>query len=83
MDHAIACAGIIEKGKWFDADLTVESVERGETTQVLEINFLGVMFFARVGVVFLRHGKERGTYALSYRNFLSEHGNGFESCQSE
>ena len=56
MDHAIACAGIIERGKWFDPELTVETVEQPETTQTIDINFLGVAYFTRIAVVYLRHG---------------------------
>ena len=43
VDHAIACAGIIERGRWFDPELTIESVEKPETTQTIDINFLGVV----------------------------------------
>jgi len=41
VDHAIACAGIIEQGKWFDPNLTIETVEREETTLVLDVNLVG------------------------------------------
>ena len=57
VDHAVACAGIIERGKWFDPELTVETVEKPETNQVIEINLLGVVYFARIAVVYLRHNK--------------------------
>ena len=60
VDHAIACAGIIERGKWFDPDLTIETVEKPETTQTIDINFLGVAYFTRIAVVYLRHGKKEG-----------------------
>jgi NAD(P)-dependent dehydrogenase (short-subunit alcohol dehydrogenase family) len=60
VDHAVACAGIIEKGKWFDPGLTIESVEKPETLQTLDINFVGVAYFTRIAVVYLRHGKKEG-----------------------
>lgn len=60
VDHAIACAGIIERGKWFDPELTVESVEKPESDKVIEINLLGVLYFARIAVVYLRHANKAG-----------------------
>jgi NAD(P)-dependent dehydrogenase (short-subunit alcohol dehydrogenase family) len=60
VDHAIACAGIIEKGKWFDPGLTIESVEKPETLQTLDINFVGVAYFTRIAVVYLRQGRKEG-----------------------
>ena len=58
VDHAIACAGIIERGKWFDPELTVETVEKPETTQTIEINFLGVAYFTRIAVAYLKHNRQ-------------------------
>ncbi|KAK3724789.1 hypothetical protein LTR37_000837 [Vermiconidia calcicola] len=58
IDHAIACAGIIERGKWFDPGLTIETVEQPETTQTIDINFLGVAYFTRIAVVYLKHGRK-------------------------
>lgn len=60
VDHAIACAGIVERGKWFDPDLTIETVEKPETEQVIEINLLGTLYFARIAVVYLRHHRKEG-----------------------
>lgn len=60
IDHAIACAGIIERGKWFDPELDIESVEKPETIQTIEIDFLGVAYFTRIAVVYLRHGRNEG-----------------------
>lgn len=34
IDHAIACAGNFEQGKWFNGDPTVETVETEETRLV-------------------------------------------------
>ena len=58
VDHAIACAGIIERGKWFDPGLTIETVEQPETTQTIDINFLGVAYFTRIAVVYLKHERK-------------------------
>lgn len=60
VDHAIACAGIIEKGKWFDEALTVDTVSTPETEAVLDVNLLGTLYFARIGVVYLRNGMQKG-----------------------
>jgi len=61
VDHAIAFAGILERGNWFDAALTIESVATPATTSVLNVDLHGVCIFARIAVVFLRsRGKEEG-----------------------
>jgi NAD(P)-dependent dehydrogenase (short-subunit alcohol dehydrogenase family) len=60
IDHAIACAGITEKGKWFDPSLTVETVEKAETLQTVDVDFIGVAYFTRIAVVYLRHEREEG-----------------------
>jgi NAD(P)-dependent dehydrogenase (short-subunit alcohol dehydrogenase family) len=60
VDHALAIAGIVEKGKWFDPALTIESVEQPETLQVMNINFVGVAYFTRIARVYLKHGMEQG-----------------------
>lgn len=60
VDHAFAIAGILEKGKWFDPELTIDSVEHAEeTTAVLDVNMKGTAIFARIAVVFLRTGMKR------------------------
>jgi NAD(P)-dependent dehydrogenase (short-subunit alcohol dehydrogenase family) len=59
--HAVSSAGIFEQGSWFDPSLTIESVGQGPaTTAVLDVNILGSAHFARIGVVFLRHGISAG-----------------------
>lgn len=62
IDHAVANAGILERGKWFDSELTIESVEKPETTAVLEINYLGVLYFTRIAAVYLRHNRQPGEH---------------------
>jgi NAD(P)-dependent dehydrogenase (short-subunit alcohol dehydrogenase family) len=56
----LACAGIIEKGKWFDPELTIETVEKEETKLTLEVNLWGTCMFARIAVVYLKHAKKEG-----------------------
>lgn len=61
IDHAFACAGIFEKGQWFDPELTIESVKNEKGPQAtLDINVLGLANFARVAVVFMRQGMQKG-----------------------
>jgi NAD(P)-dependent dehydrogenase (short-subunit alcohol dehydrogenase family) len=60
VDHAVAVAGIVERGKWFDPDLTIETVEKPESIQTLEINFLGSAYLTRIATVYLKHGREEG-----------------------
>jgi NAD(P)-dependent dehydrogenase (short-subunit alcohol dehydrogenase family) len=61
IDHAFACAGIFELGAWFDPGLTIESVKDEKGPQaVLDINLIGLANFARVAVVFLREGMQKG-----------------------
>ncbi len=56
VDHAISCAGVLERGKYFDdPTLTIDSIEddAGDTS-VLDINLSGSLNFARIASVFLR-----------------------------
>lgn len=71
VDYAIPCAGIIEKGKWFDPNLTVDSPElqQSDTELVIKVNFLGTLYFTRIATVFLRHnnkdGEDKGIVLIS------------------
>jgi NAD(P)-dependent dehydrogenase (short-subunit alcohol dehydrogenase family) len=58
--HALACAGIIEQGKWFDPELTIETVEKEESKLTLDVNLVGTCMFARIAVVYLKHEKKQG-----------------------
>ena len=58
--HALACAGIIEQGKWFDPELTIETVEKEESRLTLDVNLVGTCMFARIAVVYLKHEKKQG-----------------------
>ena len=61
VDHAASIAGIFEQGKWFDPDLTIDTVgEVQAPTSVIDINLMGMANFARIAVVFLRHGMQKG-----------------------
>lgn len=60
IDHAFACAGIFERGQWFDPELTIESVRSEKGPQAtLDINVIGLANFARVAVVFMREGMQK------------------------
>ena len=58
--HALACAGIIEQGRWFDPELTIETVEKEESRLTLDVNLVGTCMFARIAVVYLKHEKKQG-----------------------
>lgn len=58
VDHACTIAGVIECGKWFDPTLTIETVEKEESRMTIDVNLVGTMMFARIAVVYLRHGKK-------------------------
>lgn len=60
MDHAVAVAGIVERGKWFDPELTIDTVETSPPIQTLEINLLGSAYFTRIAAVYLKHGRKEG-----------------------
>lgn len=61
VDHAVSCAGIFEKGNWFDPKLTIDSVGKNSgDLQVLDVNVIGTLHFARIAAVFLREGKKAG-----------------------
>ncbi len=62
VDHAIPCAGIIERGQWFDPNLTIDSkeLEQPDTEAVIKTNFIGVLYFSRIAIVYLRHNKKEG-----------------------
>lgn len=62
VDHDVPVAGIIEKGKWFDPTLTIDSkeLEEPDTEVVIKVNFLAVLYFTRIAMVFLRHNKKEG-----------------------
>ncbi|KAK6420411.1 hypothetical protein LTR95_016951 [Oleoguttula sp. CCFEE 5521] len=60
IDHAVANAGILERGAWFDPGLTLESVETPDTDQVIHINLLGTLYFTRIALVYLRQNRTPG-----------------------
>lgn len=56
VDHAVSCAGVLERGKYFDdPNMTIESIkgDPGDAS-VLDINLTGSLNFARMASVFLR-----------------------------
>ena len=60
VDHALAIAGVAEKDTWFGADLTVEDVETPEQNRTIDINVLGVLYFIRVALPYLRLDNKDG-----------------------
>ena len=61
IDHVFPCAGVFEKGQWFDPELTMESVKNEKGPQAtLDINVIGLANFVRVAVVFMREGMQKG-----------------------
>lgn len=49
--YSIACAGILEQGKWFDPELTIESVKIPESNATMVVNLLGASYFARIAII--------------------------------
>lgn len=79
IDHAVANAGIVERGQWFDANLTIESVAAEPDTSALDINLKGLAYFARVASVYMSHHKSSGqdkslTLMSSAAGFLESRG---------
>jgi NAD(P)-dependent dehydrogenase (short-subunit alcohol dehydrogenase family) len=60
VDHIIAVAGVGEKGEWFKDGLTIEDVETPAPETTLDVNLLGVLYFVRIGLAYLRHEKKEG-----------------------
>lgn len=64
VDHAICCAGILERGNFFDPKLKVSDLEvegnlvDEEAGRVLDVNLLGNLQFSRIAAVFLREGNK-------------------------
>lgn len=65
IDHAISIAGISEGENWFDPALTVTDVEKEPDTLTLDVNLKGVLFFARIAMVYLRAGNEKRNRSLT------------------
>jgi NAD(P)-dependent dehydrogenase (short-subunit alcohol dehydrogenase family) len=61
VDHAIACAGILESGDWFGSGLTIEDVKEDESSATMDVNLLGTTYFARIALPYLRDGKTADT----------------------
>jgi NADP-dependent 3-hydroxy acid dehydrogenase YdfG len=60
IDYAVAVAGVGERGDWFNRDLTVEDVEKPDTNMTVEINLLGVLYFVRIALPYLKVGRKEG-----------------------
>ncbi|KAJ5704492.1 hypothetical protein N7536_000181 [Penicillium majusculum] len=59
IDHAIAGAGIMEIGNWFDPHLTLEDVREPATTKVLDVNLVGCLSVTRIASVYLRQNRPK------------------------
>lgn len=60
IDHAIANAGIGDRGDWFNPSLSIEDVEQAPATTTVETNLIGVLYFLRVALPYLKHGRKAG-----------------------
>ena len=58
VDHAIANAGLIEYGNWFDPEDGLEGIEKEPPVTTLEVNLKGVLYFARIACTYLVHGQD-------------------------
>ncbi|KAI1609889.1 putative 3-hydroxyacyl-CoA dehydrogenase [Exophiala viscosa] len=54
VDHALAIAGVAKKDNWYGTDLTVEDVEDPEQDMTIDVNLLGVLYFIRVALPYLK-----------------------------
>ncbi|KAF2156670.1 NAD(P)-binding protein [Myriangium duriaei CBS 260.36] len=61
VDHAVSAAGIGDKGKLCDPNLTLETVRNMDDSIMtsLDVNLVGPMYFARIAAVYLREHKDR------------------------
>ncbi|KIW02847.1 hypothetical protein, variant [Verruconis gallopava] len=60
VDHAVAVAGIGERGDWFKSSLTTEDVEKPEQIGTVEVNLIAVLYFIRVALPYLRLERKEG-----------------------
>jgi len=60
IDYAVAVAGVGERGDWFGPDLSVEDVEEPETNMTVDVNLLGVLYFVRIAIPYLKVGRKEG-----------------------
>jgi NAD(P)-dependent dehydrogenase (short-subunit alcohol dehydrogenase family) len=60
IDHAISCAGILERGNFFtDPSATIESVANDQGgASVFDVKLIGLLNFARIATLFLRQPSE-------------------------
>ncbi|KAK9457423.1 hypothetical protein V1511DRAFT_508862 [Dipodascopsis uninucleata] len=58
VDTAINVAGLPETENWLEPDFTVKSVKSyPSTTKVVDVNFMGSLYFVRIAPAFLKHEK--------------------------
>ncbi|ETS82665.1 hypothetical protein PFICI_04541 [Pestalotiopsis fici W106-1] len=63
IDHALSVAGVTEKPdqNWFDPKLDLSSITTAPSTDMVDVNLTGVLYFTRVAAVYLRQGNEDRT----------------------
>jgi NAD(P)-dependent dehydrogenase (short-subunit alcohol dehydrogenase family) len=71
IDHAVANAGIVEQGRWFEPKGGLEGVEKEPSTAVLNVNLKGVMYFAHIACTYLAHGQDPNAPTDKSLTFLS------------
>lgn len=57
IDHAIAVAGVGERGGWFDSSLTITDVEKQPVLSTIDINLVGVLNFMHIALPYLKHNR--------------------------
>jgi NAD(P)-dependent dehydrogenase (short-subunit alcohol dehydrogenase family) len=73
IDHAVANAGIIEQGLWFEPKGGLEGVKKEPGIGVLNVsvNLKGVMYFARIACAYLAHEQDPNAPTDKSLTFLS------------
>lgn len=57
IDAAISCAGLFEKGGWFEPESSIEAVQQRPSPRIVEVNLIGSMHFTHVAIPYLKEGK--------------------------
>ena len=71
VDHAVSCAGVLERGHFFDEHLSIEDVAKPCDQTTLDINLQGSLSFARIASVFLRQGGRQRNNNLTFMSSIA------------